>query len=220
MSNHSTVQQAQRRTFVTAELDAASTARLVSGAVVPRPIAWVGTVDSCGTPNLAPFSFYNAVSTRPPRLMFSTSLRAGTEKDTLTNLRQVPEFTVSLATDALAEQLNATSLELPPDSDEFQIAGVAPEYSLTCAAPGVAASPVIMECLVDRFVDLSEDNPHDGYVVTIGAITRFRLDEAFIDDEGRIDQAAIIAIARMGGPTYSRATDLFDMPRPTGGNRG
>lgn len=204
----------RRREFEAAALDARTTKRLISGAVVPRPIGWIGSINEACQPNLAPFSFYNVVSNRPPMVMFSSSLRNGQEKDTLRNVRSVPEFTVNLATDQLGTEVNRSSAELPYGESEFETTSLTAEYSGTCRAPGVGASPVIMECVVDRFVDLTDGYPTDGYVVTIGRVTRFRLDVTYIDDEGRLDQSRLGAIARMGGSLYARTTDLFSMERP------
>lgn len=203
-----------RRIFDLGDVDARTANRLISGLVVPRPIGWIGSISATGVHNLAPFSFYNAVSTRPPLVMFSTSLRGGEPKDTLANVRDVPEFTVNLATDRLAHAVNATSAELPHGEDEFEYAGLTPEYSGTCRAPGVTESPAVMECVVDRVVDLTDANPIDGYVMTIGAVRRIRLSDELSNEVGRVDQARVGAIARMGGPTYARTTDLFPMERP------
>ncbi len=202
------------RTFVVDEVDARTGTRLVTGAVVPRPIAWVGTVDAAGVPNLAPFSFYNVVSTRPPMVMFSTALRGGRPKDSLANVRAVPEFTVNLATAAHAEAVNATSAEVAPDVDEFRLAGLDPVALPGTVAPAVVGCPVVMACTVERFVDLSEGGP-DGYVMTIGRVRSFHVSPDLLDDKGRIDQARCDAIARMGGPLYARTTDRFAMERPT-----
>lgn len=205
---------APMRSFVVDELDARTGNRLVTGAVVPRPIAWVGTVGDDGTPNLAPFSFYNVVSTRPPMVMFSTGLRGGQPKDTLANVRAVPEFTVNMATAAHAEAVNATSAEVGPEVDEFHLAGLDAMAVPGTVAPAVAGCPVVMACAVERFVDLSAGAP-DGYVMTIGRVRSFHVAPDLLDDRGRIDQARCDAIARMGGPHYARTTDRFAMERPT-----
>ena len=213
-SNDREAPNAPRREFVVADIDARTANRLTTGAIGPRPIAWVGTIGLNGVPNLAPFSFFNAVSSRPPMVMFSTSLRAGAAKDTLRNVRDTGVFTLSAAVDRLAAAINASSASVPHDVDEFALAGLRVELSATCAAPAVADSPVIIECVTHREIDLSGENKDDGYVMTIGRITRFRIAEHLIDAVGRIDQAAVGLIARMGGPTYARTTDLFDIGRP------
>ena len=203
-----------RHEFVVADLDSRAANRLTTGAIGPRPIGWVGTISINGVANVAPFSFFNAVSSRPPMVMFSTSLRAGAPKDTLRNVRETRVFTLSAAIDRLATAVNATSADVPPDVDEFALAGITAEFSTTCIAPAVAQSPVVIECEAECEVDLTGDNTHDGYVMTIGRVTRFRIAHHLIDDAGRIDQAAFGLIARMGGPTYARTTDLFEIARP------
>lgn len=201
-----------RRSFVTREIDARTATRLITGAVTPRPIGWVGTTSAEGHDNLAPFSFFNVVSTEPPMVMFSTGVRGGREKDTLANIRSHPRFTVSLATDALAHSVNHSSAEVSSEVDEFHLAQVT-KFHPPGSPPAVAESPVVMACELEQIVDLTTDG--HGYVMVIGRVLSFHLHETASDEVGHINQQSIGAIARMGGPTYARTTDLFDMERPS-----
>src|SRR6266478_3625829 len=119
------------------------------GVVTPRPIAWVTTIDRAGRVNLAPFSFFNAFGANPPIVVFSPTLRRdGSKKDTLLNLESLGEFVLNAATAPLAEKVNLTAKELPPDESEVSLAGLTPVASLNVRPPRIAESPVNMECRV------------------------------------------------------------------------
>src|SRR3954465_12808408 len=123
------------------------------GAVTPRPIAWVTTLSPSGVANLAPFSFFNAFGANPPVVVFSPTLRRdGTKKDTLLNLESLGEFVLNAATAPLAERVNLTSKELPPDESEVPLAGLTTVPSVRVRPPRVAESPVNMECVVRQIV--------------------------------------------------------------------
>src|SRR5271163_5126580 len=130
---------------------------ILLNAVAPRPIAWVSTLSASGQPNLAPFSFFNAVSVKPPLLGFSPSMRSskksepsgkagGEHKDTLRNIRETREFVVNIVTFELAEAMNLTSGEYDASVNEFELAKVTPEPSKVVRPPRVAESPVSFEC--------------------------------------------------------------------------
>src|SRR5688500_13785386 len=125
--------------------------------ILPRPIAWVSTISSDGKTNLAPFSFFQGVTSNPPTLMFvPVNTRDGTKKDTVRNIEQVPEFVVNVVPFALAEQMNATSALLPYGDSEFERFGIAATPSERVRPPRVAAAPVAFECTLDRFVHIGE----------------------------------------------------------------
>ena len=128
--------------------------KLIIGAIVPRPIAWVSTVDVEGRPNLAPFSFFTAVCSNPMTLLFApgwSSLR-GRMKDTLYNIRAVPEFVINLTNEATAEAMNLTATEFEAGMDEFAWAGVTPAPSETIRVPRVAAAPIAFDCKLQQLV--------------------------------------------------------------------
>jgi flavin reductase (DIM6/NTAB) family NADH-FMN oxidoreductase RutF len=188
--------------------------KLMIGSIVPRPIGWVSTVNAWGTPNLAPFSFFNAVCSNPPTLLFCPSVRNTdiAPKDTLRNVRETGEFVVNIVTEALAEAMNLTSTEFPAHVDEFAAAGLTPAPSLTVRPPRVLESPINFECMVTQIVDCG-DQPGGGSVV-IGRITHLQVDDRVLYGGDKIDILALKPIGRIAGAGYCRVNDLFDLPRP------
>lgn len=187
-------------------------------AVVPRPIAWVSTVSADGRPNLAPFSFFQAVCSSPPTLMFvPTNNRDGGKKDTLRNIEAVPEFVVNLVPYALAEPMNATAAPLPHGVSEFEHANVATAPAAKVRPPRVAASPVAFECTLDRIVTIGS-GVGAGNVV-FGRIVALHVAESVLSADGRtIDPVKLDLIARLSGDYYMRAGELFTITRPAGGS--
>ncbi len=187
--------------------------KLMIGAIVPRPIAFVSTVDASGAHNLAPFSFFTGCSANPPVVCFSTTVRTGPAplKDTLRNVRESGEFVVNVVSEEFAEQMNACSADVPPEIDEFELSGLTPLASELIRPPRVAESHVQMECRLRQIVTVSE-KPGGGYLV-LGDVLLFHIDEAVLDGD-KIDPARLRAIGRMGGPTYTRTSDRFDIARP------
>lgn len=187
--------------------------KLMIGAIVPRPIAFVSTVDASGARNLAPFSFFTGCSANPPVVCFSTTVRTGPAplKDTLRNVRESGEFVVNVVSEEFAEQMNACSADVSPEIDEFQLSGLTPLASELVRPPRVAESHVQMECRLRQIVTVSE-KPGGGYLV-LGDVLLFHIDEAVLDGD-KIDPARLRAIGRMGGPTYTRTSDRFDIARP------
>ncbi len=183
------------------------------GTILPRPIAWVSTVDPAGRTNLAPFSFFQGVCARPPTLMFCpVNDRHGRPKDTLRNLEATGEFVVNTVPRALAESMNATSATLPHGESEFDRFGVAPVPSVCVRPPRVAGTPVAFECRLDRVVRISE-GPAGGNAV-FGRIVRIHADESVLDASGRPDPVRLDLIGRLGGDAYVRLTDRFRLDRP------
>src|SRR5438132_7613937 len=122
--------------------------KLLIGCVVPRPIAWVSSLSEDGIPNLAPFSFFMAVCNDPPTVAFSSGRRAGNKKDTVRNIEYTQDFVVNLVDDALAEQMNLTSGEYPPEVDELAVTGLTAAPSVKVKAARVAEAPINQECRV------------------------------------------------------------------------
>jgi flavin reductase (DIM6/NTAB) family NADH-FMN oxidoreductase RutF len=183
------------------------------GAVTPRPIAWVSTVDLEGRVNLAPFSFFNAFGANPPVVVFSPTLRRdGSKKDTLRNLEAVPEFVLNAAVEDLAEAVNQTSKELPPGHSEAELTGLELRPAARVRPPRVAGSPVHLECRVERILPIGQ-GPIAANLV-IGAVLLIHIDDAILDPSGQIDPHKFRTIARLGGDWYCRSTDLFRLPRP------
>jgi flavin reductase (DIM6/NTAB) family NADH-FMN oxidoreductase RutF len=193
--------------------DAVVVYRALIGVVTPRPIAWVTTVDNEGRVNLAPFSFFNTFGANPPIVVFSPTLRRdGSKKDTLRNLEAVGEFVINSAIEDLAEQVNATSKELPPGESEAAYAGLTLEPSAKVRPPRVAASPVHLECKVRQIMPMG-DGPIAPNLV-IGEVLLIHVADFVLDGHGAVDPRKLRTIARLGGDYFCRSTELFEMERP------
>lgn len=188
--------------------------------VAPRPIAWVSTLSAAGQPNLAPFSFFNCVSARPPLLAFSPALRApqepstassGEPKDTLRNIRETEEFVISVVTYGLLEPMNLTSGEYGATVNEFELAKLTPAPSKIVRPPRVGESPVSFECKLYQILEFSSA-PASGALV-IGEIVALHIDDAHLKD-GRIDRNSLDLLGRMGGIQYTRTRDRIELARP------
>lgn len=180
--------------------------------VAPRPIGWISTLDAAGTPNLAPYSFFNAVADRPPIVMFSS---AGM-KDSASHAIARGEFVWNLATWDLREAMNLSSAELARGSSEFAFAGLEEAPSRHVAPPRVAASPAAFECVVTQTLELTDaaGAASDRHLV-FGQVVGVHLDERFILADGRVDTAGMRPIARSGYlDEYSVVDELFHMARP------
>ncbi len=191
--------------------------KLLTGTIVPRPIAWVSTVNEAGQANLAPFSFFNAVSASPPTLLFCPGLRRtdGQEKDTLRNIRATGEFVVNIVTEALAAAMNITATELPAEIDEFNLAGLATTPARVVRPPRVAASPVHYECRVLQIVDLGGEGAANGSAsVVIGQVLHLHVSDEVLLPEYKIDFDRLLAIGRLAGNGYCRTRDRFQLIRP------
>lgn len=185
----------------------------MTSAIAPRPIAWVSTISAEGKTNLAPFSFFNGVTSNPPSLMFvPVNTRHGTPKDTVRNIQEVPEFVVHIVNGALAEQMNATAAMLPYGDSEFEAFSVASAPSSTVKPPRVAAAPVAFECSLLSIVPVGE-GPLAASIV-IGRIHCAHIADEILDAEGRIDVVKLDPIARLGGESYSRLGERFEIKRP------
>ncbi len=205
------------RTLDPAQIAPSDIYKLMIGMIVPRPIAFVSTVDAAGNRNLAPFSYFTACSSNPPVVCFCTSVRSGPRphKDTLENIRATGELVVNIVSEEIAEQMNLCSAEVPPEVDEFELSGLTPLASDLVKPPRVAESRVQMECRLRQILVVSEQ-PGGGSLV-IGDVLRFHIEEALLDDQKggyKIDPEKLNAIGRMGGPIYTRTRDRFEMQRP------
>jgi flavin reductase (DIM6/NTAB) family NADH-FMN oxidoreductase RutF len=206
------------RTFDPAHESAQNIYKLMIGSIVPRPIAFVSSLHERGVRNLAPFSFFTAVSADPPVVLFCPMVRMedperglAAHKDTLLNIIATREFVINVVTESIIEKVNATSAQVPPEIDEFELAGLTPMPSELVKPPRVAESPVQMECRLLRIVEVS-DRPSGGSIV-LGEVLRFHVREDLVENF-RIDPDKLAAVGRMGGPTYVRTRDRFDLQRP------
>lgn len=188
--------------------------KIILGSVVPRPIAWVSTVDLEGRVNLAPFSFFNAVCTNPPTLLFCPGIRGldGSTKDTYQNVLATKEFVINIVSEAVAEAMNISATELPPEVNEFEVAGLTAAPSVRVKPPRVLESPVNYECVLRQVVQVGEGLPGSGWVV-IGEVVHVHVADEVIDANYRINVQALKPIGRLAGFNYTRVNDIFEMKR-------
>ncbi len=178
--------------------------------VVPRPIGWITSVSAKGEINLAPYSFFNAVSEHPPMVMFSS----GGRKDTIAFVEETKEFVCNFANFALREAVSTSGTEYPRGVNEMIEAGLAPAPSRLVRPPRVAASPCALECKLLQIVDLTDlDGRTSQRYVVFGQVVGVYIDDAFIKD-GRLDTAAMQPIARCGYSDYAVVDKVFSMVRP------
>jgi flavin reductase (DIM6/NTAB) family NADH-FMN oxidoreductase RutF len=196
-------------------IDPATTApanvyKLLIGAVVPRPIAFVSTVSPEGVPNLAPFSFFTVASANPPVLCFTASYREP-RKDTLVNVQAMGEFVVNIVSEEIAAKMNVCSGEYAYGVDEFALACLTAIPSDLVRPPRVKESHVNMECKLLQTIEVS--NQRLGGTLILGEVVRFHIDDEIVEDF-RIDAGKLAAVGRMAGNTYTRTTDRFELIRP------
>ena len=189
--------------------------RVLTGVVVPRPIAFVSSISAAGLVNLAPFSFFNAVAYDPPTVVFSVSRFAGDQrhkrKDTLANIEETGEFVVNVVVDDIAEAMNKTAAEYPTEVNEFEVAGLTPVPSDIVRPPRVGESPVNMECRLNQVVPIGQGSHQHGLV--IGEIVLMHLRDDIINGH-RIDHLKLRPTGRLAGNMYCHTQDFFELVRP------
>lgn len=199
--------------LVVSERQARDNFKTLISSVLPRPIAFVSTVSADGVPNLAPFSFFNAVGSNPPAVMFSPCTKAdGTTKDTLNNLRAVGEFVVNVVPYGIREAMNETSYAYPPDVDEFSVGGFTPLSSRFVKPFRVAESPVQMECKLLQIVPVGQ-GPLSANVC-IGEVLCFHVADDLLEADGAVSLEKADLVGRLGGAGYSTIRDRFSLSKP------
>ncbi|MDA0314320.1 MAG: flavin reductase family protein [Bacteroidetes bacterium] len=189
---------------------------LLQGAVTPRPIAFVSSINEAGEVNLSPFSFFNLFSANPPILVFSPSrrVRDNTSKHTLDNVLQVPEVVIHVVGHDLVEQMSLASTEYAKGVNEFIKAGLTAAPSNLVAPPRVKEAPVAFECKVLQVVPLGDQGGAGNLVIC--EVLQIHLDENILDASGAIAPLKLDPVARMGGSWYTKVTadSLFQIPKP------
>ncbi len=179
--------------------------------VAPRPIGWISTISADGIANLAPYSFYNAVSSRPPMVMFSSE----GEKDSVRNIRQTCEFVVNHVSAGLASQMNLSSAAVAPGVDEFVLAELEKAACRLVRPPRVASAFAALECRATRVEALvGLDGIETGAILVLGEVVGVHIDPAVIKD-GFFDPLLAQPLARMGYRQYQGPEGVFEMDRPT-----
>lgn len=186
--------------------------------IIPRPIGWISSADKQGIHNLAPYSFFNAVSYSPPTVMFSGGVGSASDgmKDSIRNIEATGEFVCNIATWDTREQMNKSSKTLPPDADEISLSNLTAIASSIVSAPRIKEAPVHLECRYLKSVDIPGWTEADAYRVIFGEVVGIHIDDDFITDEGLVDVAKMLVIGRLGYSDYTRIDDdsLFSMERP------
>lgn len=205
--------------MITIELDkitAAEAQNFLQHAIAPRPICFASTIDKEGNVNLSPFSFFNLFSSKPPIVVFSPArrVRDNTIKHTLENVQEVPEVCISMVNYDMVQQVSLSSCEYPRGVDEFIKSGFTKAPSKLIAPPGVLESPIRMECKVLEVKPLGMEGGAGNLV--IAEVLLMHIDEKVLDENGKINQAKLDLVARLGGNWYSRnnAANLFEVEKP------
>ncbi|ATP59234.1 flavin reductase [Pedobacter ginsengisoli] len=203
-------------TLNTSDLSPAQLQNYMQYAIAPRPICFATTIDQAGNINLSPFSFFNMFSTNPPLCIFSPSrrVRDNTIKHTLENILEVKECVINIVNYEMVQQTSLASTEYPKGVNEFEKAGFTMLPSQLVKPPRVAEAPVQMECIVREVIHLGE-NPGAGNLI-LAEVKLIHIKEEILDEDGKIDQAKIDLVARLGGDWYCRVTpeNLFKVAKP------
>lgn len=179
--------------------------------VSPRPIGWISTMNSKGEVNLAPYSFFNAISSHPHLVLFSSE----GEKDSVSFAREMPEFVANLVGRELAEKMNRSAVNAPRGVSEFGYAGLTPAPSRLVAPPRVAEAPAALECRVTEILEPKGLNGgHAGVFVVVGEVVGVHIDEAFLTPDGLFDAVKAGNVSRLGYMDYSTIDATFAMRRP------
>ncbi|MBL8813631.1 MAG: flavin reductase family protein [Planctomycetaceae bacterium] len=182
--------------------------------IMPRPIAWVSTVSNRGQTNLAPFSFFTGIGSKPASLLFCpVNKRDGSPKHTLRNILETREFVVGVVPFSLVESMNLTSAEVPPEESEFELAGLKTAPSVRIRPPRVEASPVSFECELMQHIPVGE-GPGGGNIV-VGRIVHFCIQDSVLNSDGYAEPNLLDLVGRLGGSSYCRVAPTFEVERPT-----
>lgn len=182
--------------------------RLLSGAVTPRPIAWVSSRGPAGE-NLAPYSFFTVAAVDPPTVTFAPVSTLEEPKNTLRNAVETGAFAVNLVPVALAEAMNASSATLPPEESEFGHAGLTPVDCDRVDAPRVSEAPVCLEC------ELYDVIPVGGSTMVFGEVSYAHVADELLSSDGTFDVTAYDPVGRLAGSWYATTRDRFELERPS-----
>ena len=187
--------------------------KLMIGSIVPRPIALVSTISKSNNYNLAPFSYFNGVCSKPPTIVFCPARRGwdGAEKVTLINIRETKEFVINIVSESFVEKMVACSTDFDPKIDEFEIADLTKKSSKKIKPPRVEEAKISFECILNQIVEIGEGKAGSGFIV-IGTIVLFHIEDS-VYENGRINLAELSPLGRLAGNSYSRNNDTFKIVR-------
>ena len=183
--------------------------------VVPRPIGWISTIDTAGTTNVAPFSFFNLLSYDPPFVLFSAGVHEvdGGKKDTVANVEATGEFVYNMATWAQKDQMNQTAQIVDRTIDEMAATGLVSEPSRLVRPPRIKGSPVQFECRLHQIVTLPGRVPSSQHHLVIGRVLAVHIADAALTNDGRVDVLKLRPIARLGYKDYVSVDAIFQMEK-------
>ena len=199
------------RIFNSDEIDHQQCYRLLIGSIVPRPIAWVSSMDENGVPNPAPFSFFSIVSHYPPLVSITVGEREKEKKDTAANISTTGGYVVHTVTDGWEQQMNASAANFARDQNEFAELGLETVPSDLVDAPRIKDCPVAMECQFEQMQEFGDD--WKTYLV-IGKVLRWHVREDLMLDDKYINPHTLQPVGRLGGPRYCRTHDIYEMQAP------
>ena len=181
--------------------------------IFPRPIGWISSVNKNGVANLAPYSYFNAVTDEPPQIMFCSngSSTHGKYKDTLSNILHTKEFVVNFVTTVTRNQMNISSRDFKPDEDEFLLSNLKKKKSKLVKAPSVRDSPVNLECKLVKIIKLQSSSDKTSTMV-VGEVIGVYIKNKFIKNN-RVDSVSMKYIARMGYSEYTTISSKFNLKR-------
>ena len=188
--------------------------KLLTGSIIPRPIAFVTSVADDGTINGAPFSYFNIVSSNPPMISLSIQRQQGKQKDTARNILAGKEFVVHIVDEQNVEKVNETAASLPADQSEISLANLTLVDSDKVNIPGVKEAKVRFECSLEHSIELGGVSDQPGADLIIGKILQYHIDETIIFDDKKIDPDKLQAVSRLAGINYAKVGEVFPIERP------
>lgn len=192
--------------ILASSLDPQQTYKLMTGVVVPRPIAWITTLSERGVVNLAPFSCFTFVSNKPPMVGINIGRKAGVRKDTGANIHALGEFVVHVTDEDLLEPMHLSAIEHPADVSEVELLGLETRPSDLVRVPRLAAAPVSMECRLHQIIPFGDT----GAEFYVGEVLKFHIrDELY--ENGKVDTTKLRPVCRLGGPNYSKLGEIVHM---------
>lgn len=182
--------------------------KLLTGSIIPRPIAFVTSLSSQGILNGAPFSYFNIVSANPPMVSLSIQRNGASLKDTARNILDTKEFVVHIVDEQNVEKVNETAASLPPNQSEIELANLSPVSSTKVSVPGVKEAKIRIECTLEHSIELGGSTDF-----IIGRIVQYHIEEA-IYEQGKINPDGLAAVSRLAGNDYAKIGDIFTIKRP------
>ena len=197
--------------FKPGEMETPDVYKLLSGLVVPRPIGWASTLGPEGVHNLAPFSFFMAITSSPPHIAMSIGAREGESKDTLRNIRHHGEFVINTVSADLGLHMSGSAVDLPPDVSEFEATGLTPVPSVAVQPMRVAEAPAHLECVSRQIMPVG-GAPYGAHLV-IAEVVQIHVRDDLLLERNRIDLQTLDAVGRLAGDWYCTTTDQYEMAR-------